>query len=233
MFSALLMGVAGSVHCVAMCGASSAAVVRACGGRTVSTWTGFHLGRLTGYALAGAMAAASVGVLGRLGQWSPALRPLWTLTHLAALALGLWLLWQGRQPPWLDRLGRQGQRVGSVGSSGWQALRGPLKAGAAGSIWFAWPCGLLQSALMVAALANGPLGGAAVMAVFALSSAWALGLGSALWLRSLGPEGTGSSGAGRQIMTWVTRLSGAALASASAWALGHGLWERFAAWCFA
>jgi hypothetical protein len=31
-------------------------------------------------------------------------------------------------------------------------------------------------------------------------------------------------------MTWVIRLSGAALA-ASAWALGHDLWMRVAAYC--
>jgi hypothetical protein len=32
-------------------------------------------------------------------------------------------------------------------------------------------------------------------------------------------------------MTWVIRLSGAALAVASAWALGHDLWMRVAAYC--
>ena len=193
------------------------------------SWFGFHFGRLLGYAAAGAVVASSVGLLARLGQWSPALRPLWTLAHLAALALGLWLLWKGRQPEWLDRLGRDGQRANGVaGRAGWQRMQGPTKAAAAGAVWWAWPCGLLQSALMVAALSNGPWAGAAVMSAFALSSAVALGLAPVLWARWTG----GDTRLGGRITQWVVRLSGAALAAASAWALGHDLWVRIAAYCF-
>jgi uncharacterized protein len=232
-FSALLMGLAGSVHCVAMCGAASAAAVRTCGGQRLGwNWAGFHLGRLLGYAAAGAVGAASVAVLARLGTWSPALRPLWVMAHMLALGLGLWLLWQGRQPAWLDRLGRDGGHqinAASLGApqSGWHRMVGPGRAAAVGSVWFAWPCGLLQSALMVAALANTPLRGAAVMAVFALASSLALGVGPLLWVRWLG---RGSHREGR-LTVMVVRVSGAALALASTWALGHDLFERFAAWC--
>jgi hypothetical protein len=78
-------------------------------GRGLRRWA-FRLGRLSpgagaGYAAAGAV-ASSVSALGELGQLSPALRPLWGLAHMAALALGIWLLLTGRQPAWLDRLGR-------------------------------------------------------------------------------------------------------------------------------
>lgn len=225
-FSALMMGLAGTVHCVAMCGASSAAVVRGCGGGR-PTWMGFHLGRVLGYAAAGALAASSVSALGSLGQWSPALRPLWVLAHVAALALGIWLLWMGRQPAWLDRLGRDGHRSGPD-AHGWQTMRGPAKALGAGVVWVAWPCGLLQSALVVAALANGPVGGAAVMGVFALASSVALGAAPALLLRWWGSRAAMEGG----VTTWAVRLSGAALAGASAWALGHDLWVRVAAYCF-
>jgi sulfite exporter TauE/SafE len=226
LLSALLMGLAGSVHCVAMCSGPSAAAVAACGsGRPAGAWAGFHLGRLLGYTVAGAVVASSVSALAWLGAWTPALRPLWTLAHLAALALGLWLLWQGRQPEWLESLGRQTPRAS--GQGGWQRMNGPTRATAVGAVWWAWPCGLLQSALMVAALANGPWGGAAVMAVFALASSIALGLAPALWLR-LG-------GRGRQldarIVSLAVRVSGAALAGASAWALGHGLWVKLIDYC--
>ena len=122
MITALLMGLAGTVHCVAMCGATSAAAVRTCAAaRPRIGWPAFHLGRLAGYALAGAVAASSVAGLAQLGQWSPALRPLWTLAHLAAMALGLVLLWRGRQPAWLDRLGRGGARGGEVAVR-WQEI---------------------------------------------------------------------------------------------------------------
>lgn len=227
------MGLAGSVHCVAMCGAASAAAVRACGGRGASSgaWLGFHLGRLAGYAAAGAVAAASVELLARLGSWSPALRPLWVLAHMAGLGLGLWLLWKGRQPIWLDRLGREDQTLvaGPAEQGAWQRMRGPVRSAASGSLWFAWPCGLLQSALLVAALANGPAGGAAVMAVFALGSAPALGL--APWLLQRWHQRAPGHQAQARLTVLVVRLSGAALAAASLWALGHDLFSRFVAWC--
>ncbi len=44
----------------------------------------FHLSRVASYALVGAVAASSVGTLAALGQWAPALRPLWTLLHAGA-----------------------------------------------------------------------------------------------------------------------------------------------------
>ena len=228
MFSALLMGLAGSVHCVAMCGAASAAVVSSCSpGQPRAGWGGFHLGRLLGYAAAGAVAAASVGLLARIGQWSPALRPLWTLAHMAGLALGLYLLWQGRQPAWLERMGRGGDRQGQVVRVVRTPSGGAWRAGSLGALWWAWPCGLLQSALLVAALANGPVGGALVMAVFALGSSVGLGLLPWLWAR----WNAGCDDRARRWTVWVIRLSGLALAAASAWALGHDLFMRVVAWC--
>lgn len=217
---------------MAMCGAASAAAVRVCaphGGRW--GWWGFHAGRTLGYAAAGAVAAASVGALEALGQWSPALRPLWTLAHMAGMALGLYLLWQGRQPQWLDRLGRDGQRQAApenVSPIVWRRhVAGASRAAGVGGLWFAWPCGLLQSALLVASLANGAAGGAAIMATFALASALALAGVPLLWLRW---AGTRPALQGR-VTKMVIRLSGAALAGASAWALGHDMFVRFVAWC--
>ena len=146
----------------------------------------FHAARIAAYAAAGAVAASSVGLLARLGQAAPVLRPLWTLLHLAALGLGLWLLWQGRQPEWLENLGRGGERIAPQGhQNGWQRIHGPVRAAAAGGLWVAWPCGLLQSALLVAALANSAWAGAAVMA--AVPSLGVLGQAirsRGVWLRA-------------------------------------------------
>ena len=228
-FSALMLGAAGAPHCAAMCAPASTALLRGCGQRAAHTapWA-FHLSRLLGYALAGAVAASSVGALARLGQWSPVLRPLWTLLHCAALGLGLWMLWQGRQPAWLENLGRGGSRLAPqrTDATGWQRMQGPVKASTAGLMWVAWPCGLLQSALVVAALANTAWGGAAVMAGFAATSA--AGLALAPW--ALARLGAGGAGA-LQVQTWAVRLAGAALAAASVWALGHELIRRVVAYC--
>ena len=54
--AALLMGLAGAVHCTAMCGAACSALVQRCGGASLPhTTLGFHVGRLAGYAAGGAI----------------------------------------------------------------------------------------------------------------------------------------------------------------------------------
>ncbi|MDP3083499.1 MAG: sulfite exporter TauE/SafE family protein, partial [Rubrivivax sp.] len=112
----------------------------------------------------------------------------------------------------------------SPAPAGAAAWRSPLRAGVAGSFWAAWPCGLLHSALVVAALAPSAAGGAAVMSGFALASA--PGLAAAPWLwRRLGQ-------AGDKVQRLATRLAGGLLVAAALWALlGHGAWDRVAAFC--
>jgi uncharacterized protein len=231
--SAVLMGLAGTPHCLAMCGAACTA---AAGGGRWRNLLPFHLGRLLAYAAAGAVAAASVGSLAAMGQAVAALRPLWTLVHMAALALGLYLLWQGRQPGWMERLGRTRgpTTVDHRGGERWQVMAAPARSAGLGLAWVAWPCGLLQSALLVAALANTPASGALVMAGFAGASAAGLLLGPALWWRLSGGRARagGGAAAGSGSPSTAVRWAGVALAAASAWALGHGLWMRVAAWCF-
>ena len=226
--SALMLGIAGAPHCAAMCGPASGSLLQGCRRHApVASPVAFHLARVAGYAIAGAVAASSVGLLAQLGQVSPVLRPLWTLLHCAALGLGLWLLWQGRQPAWLENLGRSTRRLApqhAVG--GWQRMQGPARATAAGALWVAWPCGLLQSALVVAALANTAWGGAAAMAGFAAASAAGLGLAPWAFARL-----AGSCAGALQASAWAVRLAGAALAAASAWALGHDLFHRVVAYC--
>jgi sulfite exporter TauE/SafE len=168
----------------------------------------FLAARLGSYALGGAAVAAAVSVLATLGQQVTLLRPVWTLLHVALVAGGLWLLATGRQPAPLARLGR---RAGRRSAAGVEPRSASLRAAVAGAAWVAVPCGLLQSALVTAALADGPVGGAAVMAAFAASSS--AGLVAAPALGAL----LARVGAGADRL--VTRLAGGMLAAASAWAL--------------
>lgn len=246
--SAALMGLAGAPHCTAMCAAPCTAVLarNGPGGGAV-----FHVARVASYALAGAVVSAGTGALAAMTAWSPALRPLWTLLHLAALALGLWLLWQGRPPAWLGAVGLGGQRTPpqagpspgpgpgpglAVPALATVALPGrrttaptptgrlPWSAALAGALWLGWPCGLLHSALLVAAMTNTAASGAAAMGAFALASS--LGLLWAPWVwRRLGAGGT------RRAEAWAARLAGAMLVAAALFALGHGLWSQVAAYC--
>jgi sulfite exporter TauE/SafE len=224
--SAALMGLAGTPHCLAMCGSVSAGIVRSCAqGRPGRAAVAFHVSRLAGYAAGGAVAASSVALLRTLGEAAPLLHPFWVMLHLAALGLGLWLVGTGRQPRWLEGRGRPPPP--ELARSGWQRMQGPAKAGVAGALWLAWPCGLLQSALVVATLGSTAAVGAAAMAAFAIASSLGLLAGPALWLRF------GSAPAvALAASTWPVRLAGLALAGASAWALGHGLWSQVAAFCF-
>jgi sulfite exporter TauE/SafE len=210
--TALLMGLAGSPHCAAMCGAACTGIVRGCAGgvATQASTLSFHGARLLSYAAGGALAAGSVSWLATQGAQVAILRPLWTLLQVAALALGLWLLIRGRQPAWIDNIGRGGSGRRVI----W--MQGPAGAAAAGSMWVALPCGLLQSALVVAALGSGPVEGATLMALFAVGSGLGLWLGPALWMHLAGRH------AGRAQVLAV-RLAGLMLAGASGWALAHGL----------
>jgi hypothetical protein len=90
-----------------------------------------------------------------------------------------------------------------------------------GALWALMPCGLLYSALMVAALTSTPLEGGLTMALFALGSSVSLWAGPWLWLR-LQTLGDGA---------WGMRLAGLALLGVSAWGLWMGLVHQQAPWC--
>ena len=215
--TALMMGVLGGPHCVAMCGAACAGLGQAAGAHRAQALWAFQVGRLLGYALLGGVAAASVQGLGWLTTQSAAIRPAWTLLHLAALVLGLLLMVQARQPVWLDGAARQLWAKVRAFSGRWGGAA-PLMVG---GLWALMPCGLLYSALMVAALTSRPLDGAASMALFAMGSSISLWAGPWLFLRmqSLGDG------------TWGMRVAGLAMAGVSAFALWMGLVQGQAPWC--
>jgi len=215
--TALVMGLAGGPHCIAMCGAACAGVTQAGRGSSASRWL-FHGGRIAGYAVAGAAAGLAVQTLAWLASQAAALRPVWTLFHLAVLLWGLALLALARQPAW----------AGSAARFVWTRARPWVgtRAGmfGAGALWTLMPCGLLYSALLLAGLSAGPLQGALAMALFAL--------GSSLWLAAAPWVVVRLQGAGNRIrQDWGTRLSGLLLVIASTWALSADLVHRVAAWC--
>ncbi len=200
-----------------MCGAACAGIGHAAGPRKNRAMLGFQSGRILGYAALGALAAASMQGLGWLTVQSAALRPVWTLFHVATMVLGLLLLWQAQQPVWLEQAGR---KIWSLARSlAFGRGRGaPLVIGA---LWTFLPCGLLYSALLVAALTGSAIQGALVMALFALGTGVSMTAGAWLWLR-LGGSGSGD---------WGVRLAGLALAVSSAWALWMAFAHNAAPWC--
>ena len=203
-----------------MCGAACGGLGRAAGPRKNQAIFSFQAGRMLGYSALGALAAASMQGLGWLTVQSAALRPVWSLLHVGALVLGLLLLFKAEQPSWLERAGRGvwhwarafGQRSGSA----------PLLLG---MLWALLPCGLLYSALLVAALAGSVTSGAMVMAMFALGTGVSMVAGPWLWLRLRGDAAFGGHG------SLGVRVAGAALALSAAWALWMAFAQNAAPWC--
>lgn len=227
LWTALIMGLVGGPHCLAMCSAPCGVVSGAAQqvvqlqGRQDRLWLRaslFHLGRIAGYASLGAAAALAMQSLSWLTSQTVALQPLWTLSHVAVMAWGLFMLAQARQPAWLENAGRAvWQRV-----QPW--VRAPGGQLAAGYCWALMPCGLLYSAVLVAALSGGAWQGALSMAAFALGSgAWLVG-GPWLWRQ------------GRRRLDllkaqWGTRLAGLLLVGMAVWALWLDLVYRPSLWC--
>ncbi len=189
-----LMGLAGVPHCAAMCGVACAAALP----KGVPMLT--SVGRASGYAALGAMAAASAGLVSQWGRQFSFLQPLWVMALVACIFIGLWMSASGKMPERFDRFGmglygRIRRRIGpAFANTDRSGLVSPRRRlffqWIAGLVWAALPCGLLYSAVMVAALAPSPLGGAAVMLAFAVPSGFGVWSAPALlrWTKRLVPR---------------------------------------------
>ena len=226
--SAALMGLAGGPHCLVMCGAACAGITGAATGAGTRAMWGFQIGRLLGYSSLGALVAASMQGLGWLTLQSAAFRPLWSFFHVVLMMLGLWLVWRAEPPLWLGAW-TQGiwRRIKPVGQR--QAARASFAAPLVlGLVWALLPCGLLYSAVMLAALSDGVWQGAQVMAAFAMGGAGALSLLPWVLRRwKAGAAGLAAWGHGG------VRLAGLGLAASSGTALWLGLVHNLAPWCVA
>ena len=123
-----------------------------------------------------------------------------------------------RQPVWLERAGR----------SAWAKVQpwvsAPGGSLAAGFAWALMPCGLLYSAVLVAALSGGAWQGGLSMAAFALGSGvWLVG-GPWLWRLS-------QSKVNVLRAQWGTRIAGLMLIGVAIWALWMDLVYKPSLWC--
>lgn len=226
LLTAVLMGVVGGPHCLAMCGAPCLGISRWTPDRPLRSLLLFQAGRLIGYATLGAVAAASMSSLSWLSVQSAAFRPVWSMVHVLAVLLGLLLIWRADQPLWLNQTAQKiWQRVASPARR--QAFQQhPGGAVFLGMAWALLPCGLLYSALLVALFSGSPIQGALVMMAFALGGAVVLTVGPMLWLQ-LQQHQTVSA----RWSQMGTRLAGLTLSVTAAWGLWMGLAHDQAPWC--
>lgn len=225
------MGLVGGPHCLLMCAAPCSVVT---GTKPVNAekvivihglqrwqWlrtSMFHLGRVAGYALLGAVAAVAMESLALLTSRTTALQQLWALMHVAVMAWGLAMVVQARQPVWLERAGR------SVWVRAQPLVSAPSGSLVAGLAWALMPCGLLYSAVLVAALSGGAWQGALSMAAFATGGAvWLL---AGPWLWRLGQSHVNALRA-----QWGTRIAGLMLIGVASWALWMDWVYKPSLWC--
>ncbi|HYB53404.1 MAG TPA: sulfite exporter TauE/SafE family protein [Thermoanaerobaculia bacterium] len=169
--AAFLVGLAGGVHCIAMCGGIVSALnLRPASGPRLFHQLAYGLGRIAAYSIAGALAGGAGG-LGVLYQnVLPAQTLLLVLANALIILLGLYLAGLGNAVLALEKAGgflwrglrRLGARLAPADT--------PARAVAVGLAWGFLPCGLVYSVLATALAAGSAARGAAVMAAFGLGT---------------------------------------------------------------
>ena len=221
---AFLAGFFGSGHCLGMCGpvvvlfesqpagdANWAAAIRR---------VAYNTGRLLFYVLLGAIAGAAGLVLTKIAGVDAGLSVLRVLAAVLVIALGLNLVFKLRVLSYLETGGSVLWRRLSPLARHVLPMNNPPRALAAGFLWGALPCGLVYSAVAVAATSGTAAGGALVMLSFWLGTLPALLLAGA---------------SAQKLSQWskqpvLRRLTGATLVLVGAFALampylhmgGHG-----------
>ncbi len=246
----LMMGLTGGPHCLMMCGPACSLLtkIKPSGSKHQAKFL-FLSGRTLGYGAMGALAATSMQSLGWLSTQSTLFRPIWNMTHVLAMVLGLFLLIFANQPLWL----------GSIAKSIWLKIeqfmldhaffQKPWALFVTGVLWSLIPCSLLYSVLMVAALSAQALNGALIMLSFSLGGALFMALGTHLFdqlsappqdptplgnvhtLVFRSPQEQSLRNNSQVFAQWGVRLAGLALFTNSAWIMYHDLILNQAPWC--
>jgi len=173
--TALVAGLFGSAHCVAMCGGIAAALGTARGSDPRRTRPLlYQLGRITSYACAGALAGtlgAATGAVLAVDGWSELLR---FATAVVVIIIGLDIaLGANARARWLrapERLGATLWRRLAPAATRLIPERPAARALMLGLLWGWLPCGLVYSVLLAAAVSGGALQGAALMFAFGLGT---------------------------------------------------------------
>jgi sulfite exporter TauE/SafE len=171
--TAFLVGLAGGVHCVVMCGGIVTALnlrAKAPARGLVVRQLANSLGRVVSYAAAGALAGGAGSFAIRTQRLLPAQLILLVAANALIISLGLSLAG-------FRSLIRPLERAGLVL---WRGLRGigvrvgpaqtPAGAFAVGLAWGWIPCGLVYGVLATALVSGSAARGAAVMAAFGLGT---------------------------------------------------------------
>ena len=172
--AALVAGLVGSSHCIAMCGGIALAFGAQSRRRPLSSALLYNSGRITSYAIAGALAGGLGVGLGQLLDPQVLIVVLRALAGAMLVAIGLQIALNWRLLRPIENLGfRLWHRVSPAARS-LIGRRGALPALLLGGLWGWLPCGLVYSILVAATFSGGSLQGAGLMLAFGLGTAPAL-----------------------------------------------------------
>ena len=183
--AAFVAGVAGSVHCLAMCGGLAGALgmrARRVGQspqRALLHAASSQAGRIFSYSIAGALCGAAGSVLTSLLDFARVAMVVRVLAGLLLIAIALRVLMGWRLLAPVERWGaRLWTKLAPLAQSSNPAtLSGSWLLG---MIWGWLPCGLVYSMLIFSALTGSVVQGAATMLLFGLGT-WPAMLGGALF----------------------------------------------------
>ncbi len=171
--TAFLVGLLGGVHCLTMCGGLASSLTlgldqrrRRDPWRLLPLQVGYNLGRVAGYALAGALAGGLGAVLLQLDSLQIAQRTLYALAGMVMILLGLYLGGWGQRLVYVERLGLRLWRRLAPLTRRFLPVRRIPQAVAIGLIWAWIPCGLVYSVLITAVSTGSPGHGAVLMLAF-------------------------------------------------------------------
>jgi uncharacterized protein len=218
-----LAGFFGSGHCIGMCGPivvllesphDQPAALNGMLRRLL-----YNAGRMLFYVLLGMVAGALSVVLTRIAGIELGLSLLRILAGLLVIALGLNLLFDLRVLSYLEKGGARIWRRLAPLARHVLPISTPPRALAAGFIWGALPCGLVYSAVAIAATSGSATSGALIMLVF--------------WLGTL-PALLVAGASARKLAAWVRhrvlrRLTGLMLVGIGLFALAMPYLHRDAA----
>ncbi|MEO6920038.1 MAG: sulfite exporter TauE/SafE family protein [Collimonas sp.] len=189
-----MIGLLGSVHCIAMCGGIVSALsvaagpgagaipirlVVANGGPvqsiahqvgTLSRVFAYNTGRIASYAMAGAIAGGVAQGLRTFAALSSLQIAAYWLANLILIALGLHLMGAWRGLNRLEGLGRVVWRRLQPAIKYFLPMDSPSKALMLGGLWGWLPCGMVYSVLLTAMLSGDAVSGAKVMLAFGLGT---------------------------------------------------------------
>ena len=167
-----LVGLLGGVHCAGMCGGIVSALSLQASGRGPA-WPvhlAYNLGRITSYAIAGAL----MGALGSLGLLLRNVLPVQMILYVAAnlmmVALGLYLTGITGALAFTERAGQRLWRLVQPATKRFLPVSGVAQAFPLGMLWGWLPCGMVYSALTIALLAGDAARGAATLLAFGLGT---------------------------------------------------------------